>query len=64
MGHKHAIFRHGTGLIALYDRERLTPGGRFDGPALLFQLDSTVYVPPGWSVQIDAYQNAILERSA
>jgi N-methylhydantoinase A len=63
LGHKNAVFRQGAGRIALYDRERLTPGARFDGPALLFQLDSTVYVPPGWSVQIDAYQNAILERS-
>jgi N-methylhydantoinase A len=64
LGHKNAVFHQGAGLLALYDRGRLTPGARFDGPALLFQLDSTVYVPPGWSVQIDAYQNAILEHSA
>jgi N-methylhydantoinase A len=64
LGHKEAIFRHGTGLIALYDREHLAPGAQFDGPALLFQLDSTVYVPPGWSARIDGYRNVILEYSS
>lgn len=61
LGYKEAIFRHGQGEIALYDREQLPPGARFAGPALLFQLDSTVYVPQDWSVQVDAYQNVILE---
>jgi N-methylhydantoinase A/oxoprolinase/acetone carboxylase beta subunit len=64
LGHKEAIFRHGTGLIALYDREHLAPGAQFDGPALLFQLDSTVYVPPGWSARVDGYRNVILEYSS
>lgn len=48
--------------LSLYDRERLLPGVRFDGPALVFQLDSTIYLPAGWSAWVDGYRNLILER--
>jgi N-methylhydantoinase A len=47
--------------IAFYDRERLSPGARFDGPALAFQLDSTVFIAPGWSARVDGYRNIVLE---
>jgi N-methylhydantoinase A len=47
---------------ARYDRERLRPGASFAGPALVFQLDSTVYVPASWSARVDGYRNLILER--
>lgn len=50
----------GTG-ITLYDRALLPPGARFGGPALVFQLDSTTYVQPGWSAHVDHYRNLILE---
>lgn len=43
-----------------YQREKLLPGAQFAGAALIFQLDSTVYVPEGWSVEVDAYRNLIL----
>jgi len=45
-----------------YDRESLLPGARLETPALIFQLDSTVYVAPGWSAYVDSYRNLILER--
>jgi N-methylhydantoinase A len=45
---------------AFYQREVFIPGARFAGAALIFQLDSTVYVPSGWSVEVDAYRNLIL----
>ncbi len=51
------------GALALYDRSRLAPGMRFDGGALVFQLDSTVYVAPGWSARVDGWRNLILEHS-
>lgn len=46
---------------ALYDRETLLPGMAFAGPALVFQLDSTVYVASGWSARVDGYRNLVLE---
>lgn len=48
--------------LSLFDRDLLPPGARFPGAALVFQLDSTLYVPPGWSARVDPYRNLILER--
>ncbi len=48
--------------VRLYQRERLTPGATFPGEALVFQLDSTVYVAAGWHARVDGYRNLILER--
>ncbi|MFW5772340.1 MAG: hydantoinase/oxoprolinase family protein, partial [Phototrophicaceae bacterium] len=48
--------------LDLLAREHLLSGARFDGAALVFQLDSTTYVPPGWSAYVDGYRNLILER--
>jgi N-methylhydantoinase A len=58
LGHKTTA----DGRLALYERERLLPGAHFTGPALVFQLDSTVYIAPGWSARVDAYHNLILAR--
>jgi N-methylhydantoinase A len=49
--------------ITLYEREMLSPGARFSGEALIFQLDSTIYIPQGWLARIDGYRNLILERA-
>jgi N-methylhydantoinase A len=38
----------------LYEREALLAGNRLEGPALLFQLDATTVVPPGWAGRVDA----------
>lgn len=47
--------------LALYERERLLPGSHLDGAAIIFQLDSTIYVAPNWSAVVDGYRNLILE---
>jgi N-methylhydantoinase A len=49
--------------LALFERESLRPGAQFDGPALVFQLDSTSYIAPGWSARADSYRNLVLERA-
>jgi N-methylhydantoinase A len=46
---------------ALYDREALRPGNVVAGPALLFQLDATTVVPPGWRGQVDGFGHFLLE---
>jgi N-methylhydantoinase A len=51
------------GIMALYDRAELHPGMRFSGEALVFQLDSTVYIASGWSARVDGYRNLIVERT-
>ncbi len=50
------------GIMALYDREALVAGMRFSGEALVFQLDSTIYIGQGWSARVDGYRNLIVER--
>jgi N-methylhydantoinase A len=44
----------------IYARERLAVGVRFDGPAIVEQLDSTTVVEPGDRVEVDPSGNLIL----
>ncbi len=50
------------GRIKLFEREQLAAGAQFAGEALVFQLDSTTYLPPGWSARVDGQLNLLLER--
>ncbi len=47
---------------ALYERERLEPGNVIAGPAVLFQLDTTTVIPPGWSATVDGWGNLVVEQ--
>jgi N-methylhydantoinase A len=42
-------FAGGTVEVPVYDRDTLGAGDRFDGPAIVTQLDATTVVPQGWS---------------
>ena len=46
----------------LYLRQRLRPGDRLEGPAVVAQEDSTVCVPAGFSGRVDGYRNLRLRR--
>jgi N-methylhydantoinase A len=68
IGHKSVLFAEGhssgTGRplpAALYDRGRLTAGNVIVGPAVVFQLDTTSVIPPGWVATVDGWQNLVLE---
>src|SRR5262249_17021350 len=45
----------------VYDRDRLRPGNRFPGPAIVEQMDATTLVLPGMAARVDPYLNLILE---
>ena len=47
-----------------YDRERLVPGNRFDGPALVAEPSATTFVPPQAAATVDAYGNLVLDPGA
>ncbi len=49
--------------IQLFNRDALDAGATFAGEALVFQLDSTTYVPAGWGARVDGYKNLILEKA-
>ena len=50
------------GQISLYERDELEAGATFMGEALVFQMDSTTYLPPGWRAQVDEQMNLLMER--
>ena len=45
----------------VYDRDRLEAGNRFDGPAIVEQMDATTFIPGGMTAQVDVWLNLILE---
>ena len=53
----------GPHITACYDRIHLRPGHRFDGPAVVFQFDTTTVVAPGWSASVDERHNLLLARA-
>jgi N-methylhydantoinase A len=44
-----------------YDRDRLQPGDRFAGPAIVTEYSATTVVAPGWAAKVDGYQNIVIE---
>src|SRR5581483_10225262 len=53
-------FRIGEVETPVYERSRLLPGSELTGPAIVEQLDSTVVVPPRWTLQVDRHGNLVL----
>ena len=47
----------------IYERDRLRPGNRFTGPAVIEQMDATTLVLPDMKVRVDPYLNLILEAA-
>jgi len=47
----------------IYERDRLRPGNRFTGPAVIEQMDATTLVLPEMKVRVDPYLNLILEAA-
>jgi len=47
----------------IYARDRLRPGNRFTGPAIVEQMDATTLVPPGMTARVDRWLNLILEAA-
>ncbi|MBK8901723.1 MAG: hydantoinase/oxoprolinase family protein [Anaerolineaceae bacterium] len=60
LGHKPVWFKQRPQQTTLYDREKLRPGHRFSGPAVVFQYDTTIVIPPGWETAVDPFHNLIL----
>jgi N-methylhydantoinase A len=64
VGRRPVYFR-GAGFVdtPCYDRDRLAPGMRFDGPAVVDQDDATTLVTPGFRARVDTATDIILERA-
>jgi len=46
----------------VYDRESLFAGAVVDGPAIIEEMSTTVYVPPGWSVRSESYGELVMTQ--
>ncbi|MGQ7792500.1 hydantoinase B/oxoprolinase family protein [Faunimonas sp. B44] len=48
----------------IYPRERLSPGNRIAGPALVMEPHQTIVVEPGWSAEVTAKDHVVLRRTS
>jgi N-methylhydantoinase A len=53
----------GSARCPVYDRDRLRAGDRFDGPAIIEQMDATCFVPAGMTARVDPWLNLVLEAA-
>jgi N-methylhydantoinase A len=58
------IFAGGVLDTPIYDRDRLQPGARLVGPAVIVQSDCTTLIHPGQSLRVDAYGNLVVHTGA
>ncbi|MBD0324750.1 MAG: hypothetical protein ICV72_15405 [Aldersonia sp.] len=47
--------------VPIYERERLRPGTRFTGPAIVEQADTTTVIEPDMHARVDDYGNLLVE---
>ncbi|MCP5100448.1 MAG: hydantoinase/oxoprolinase family protein [Chloroflexi bacterium] len=59
LGEKQVWFKQRPYPTKLYDRKKLQPGNQFTGPAIVFQYDTTVVIPPEWETAVDAFGNLL-----
>lgn len=55
--------RQGVTALPLYDRGRLAHGHVVTGPAVVESGQTTMVIPEGWTLQVDQYDNALIQRS-
>ncbi len=59
-GRRRVWFESGWRETPIYDREQLPLGGRFDGPAIVEQMDTTIVVGPGDAAEVDEVGNLLI----
>jgi N-methylhydantoinase A len=55
---------HGTLATQIYNREKLEPGHRIYGPAIVEQLDTTTVIHPEQEATVDDYRNILIKEKA
>jgi 5-oxoprolinase (ATP-hydrolysing) len=59
-----AVFGGRERRTPVHRREKLRPGARLEGPAIVLESIGTVVVEPGWAAELDAGGNLVLEPVA
>jgi N-methylhydantoinase A len=61
---EHEVYFGGEWLpTKIYDRPKLQPGNRVEGPAVITEFDSTTVVLAGYAAEVDRYLNLIINPS-
>jgi N-methylhydantoinase A len=61
---EHAVYFSGGFMpTTIYDRAKLVPGNRIEGPAIVTEFDSTTVVLAGYAAEVDRYLNLIINPS-
>jgi len=62
-GSRKVAWGSSKGEAQLYHWELLQPGNRVEGCAVLEGANSTYFIPEGWTLVVDQFGNAKLNRS-
>lgn len=64
IGRRKVFFEQNKGYIdsPIYQRKRLKPGNRIEGPAVIEQYDATTVVNPRWTASVDRIGNLVLSK--
>ena len=61
---EHEVYFDGEWLpTKIYDRGRLLPGNRIEGPAVVTEFDSTTVVLAGFEAEVDGFLNLIIDAA-
>ncbi len=61
LGDHEMVFSGDSFQAQLVARSKLSPGNRFEGPALVVEYSTTTVVPPDFHCRVDRWHNLILE---
>jgi N-methylhydantoinase A len=50
--------------VPVYQRDGFKPGCALAGPAILEQMDTTIVVPPFWTIRVDSFGNLRIKQEA
>jgi N-methylhydantoinase A len=62
IGSRKVLWGSRSGEAQIYRWEQLRPGNRVDGCAILESVNTTYFVPEGWTLALDGYGNASLTQ--
>ena len=58
-----SLHRQGAAVnLEVYDRDKLGNGHQVIGPVIVESHQTTMVIPAGWSLKVDHYDNALIER--
>ena len=60
-GSRRVVFETGAVETPVYRRDRLPLDAEIQGPAIFEQMDTTIFVEPGWRATGDPHGNLVLE---